>query len=90
MTFPVPVALGAADYWLGFIAGTGGMNYFADVITNARIYRAETYSSSPADPFGGGTTTDGFRLAVYATYDPLSSGAANDPPFGFSGRGAGW
>jgi hypothetical protein len=73
--FPLPagVPLSAGDYWLGFIAGAGTSSFFYDTVTNNRKFRAETYSATPADPFGGGITTDSIQIQIYATYTPTAA-----------------
>ena len=84
------VALTAGDYWLGFVA-KDDFSYYKHIVTGNRKYKAETYSTSPANPFGSVDGTDDLEITIYATYDPAApSVPADDPPFGFSGRGAGW
>lgn len=76
---PADVPLTAGTYWLGFIAGanTNSARFSSAVLGNARKYRAETYSATPADPFGGGVTTDGVQLAVKATYSTVDNIVVN-------------
>jgi hypothetical protein len=67
------VELAAGDYWLGFKA-EAAMQYSYHSVSNNRKYRAETYASSPSDPFGTVEGTDNKEVTVYATYDPVTSG----------------
>lgn len=76
--FPLPaaVALPAADYWLGLIAGatSGQANYYYA----ERFYRQRTnpdaYSDSASDPWGELTTVANRKMCIYATYTLRDTG----------------
>ena len=74
LTFPTPVALTAADYWIGLQldSNASGVDLAAISVANYGAYLADTYSDGPSNPWGS-TALEALNLCVYATY---SAGSA--------------
>jgi hypothetical protein len=79
-TFSSPVAVTAGSYyWIGFISGTGYLNYHVTSgTTGTGKYNADTYSGGAADPFGSATNLSPPTMLIYGTITPANS-APNAP-----------